>query len=113
MNNPETNPKPETEIQLEAGGDCPSAPCSQYISFMDIPPEVHAAAETLFSYFERQGMREWEFSHVADRRLVGKLERERDSARRCAEITHRHLVELRPKGSPVPPALPWIHSANV
>lgn len=28
MNNPETDPKPENEIQLEAGGDCPSAPCS-------------------------------------------------------------------------------------
>lgn len=28
MNNPETDPKPEIEIQLEAGGDCPSASCS-------------------------------------------------------------------------------------
>lgn len=65
--------------------DCSSAPCSpssgipaNYIAFNDIPEEVHRAAETLNSYFERQGMREWQFAGVADRRLVNVLERERD-----------------------------------
>lgn len=61
--------------------DCPSAPCSQYIPFIEIPPEAHAAAETLYIFFEKAGMREWQFSHVADRRLVVNLERERDEAR--------------------------------
>lgn len=28
MSNPKTDPKPEIEPQLEAGGDCPSASCS-------------------------------------------------------------------------------------
>lgn len=55
-----------------------AAPCSQYIPFVDIPEEIHSAAQTLHIYFEKQGMREWEFSAVADRRLVTKLERERD-----------------------------------
>lgn len=35
MNNPETDPKPENEIQLEAGGDCPSAPCSTLLVCAD------------------------------------------------------------------------------
>jgi hypothetical protein len=64
-----------------AGSDCPSTPCSQYISFMEIPPEVHAAAETLFIFFEKAGMREWQFSHVADRRLVVNLERQVEDLR--------------------------------
>jgi len=49
---------------------------SQYIPFVEIPPEVHSAAETLFMFFEKAGMREWQFSHVADRRLVVNLERQ-------------------------------------
>lgn len=38
--------------------------------------DILEAAETLHVFFEKQGIREWEFSHVADRRLVDKLERE-------------------------------------
>lgn len=39
MNNPETDPKPENKVQLEAGGDCPSAPCSAWVSVADrLPP---------------------------------------------------------------------------
>lgn len=49
---------------------------SQYIPFVNIPEEVHAAALALQIYFEKQGQREWQFSAVADRRLVNKLERE-------------------------------------
>lgn len=70
-----TDNKPETN----ASSDSSPLPCSQYLPLSQIPTEVHAAAETIFTFFERQGIREWEFSHIADRRLVGKLERERDA----------------------------------
>jgi hypothetical protein len=53
---------------------------SQYIPLQDIPSEIHAAAETLHTFFEKQGMQNWEFSHVADRRLVDSLKHERDQA---------------------------------
>lgn len=39
-----------------------------------VPPEIDEAAETLFTFFEKAGVRDWQFSHVADRRLVWKLE---------------------------------------
>jgi hypothetical protein len=58
-----------------------SKPCSQYLPLMEIPPEVHAAAETLFIFFETKGMREWQFSHVAARRLVVNLERQVEELR--------------------------------
>ena len=61
------------------GSPLTETPGSQYLPFTEIPKEVHDAAETLFIYFERQGMRRWEFSHVADRRLVVELERQRDT----------------------------------
>jgi hypothetical protein len=67
-----------TEPNVNAGECSPASPCSQYIPFVDIPEEIHAAAQTLHIYFEKHGMREWEFSYLADRRLVTKLERERD-----------------------------------
>ena len=49
-----------------------------YLPFAHVPPEINEAAEKLHVFFERQGMREWQYSHVADRRLVNKLERERN-----------------------------------
>ena len=52
---------------------------SQYIDPSKIPMDIHRAAELLNVFFEKNGMREWEFSSVADRRLVAKLERERDA----------------------------------
>jgi hypothetical protein len=70
-----------TKENTQAGSDCSSTPCSQYIPFMEIPPEVHAAAETLFIFFEKAGMRGWQFSHVADRRLVVNLERQVEDLR--------------------------------
>ena len=52
-----------------------------YIPFTHLPTEVTEAAETLHVFFEKQGMREWQYSHVADRRLVNKLERELNAAK--------------------------------
>ena len=49
---------------------------ANYIPLDKIPEEVLQAAETLNNFFESQGMKYWEFSYVADRRLVSKLERE-------------------------------------
>ena len=65
--------------------------CNQYIPFVEIPHEIHAAANTLNSYFEQQGLREWEFACVADRRLVTKLERE---IARMYQITHDNMKLL-------------------
>lgn len=70
----------------------------QYIPFVNIPEEVHAAALALQFYFEQQGQREWQFSAVADRRLVSKLERERDEARAEAakwKANHDNQVALK------------------
>jgi hypothetical protein len=76
-NTPST--QPDTQQPADEGLD--ETPCSRYIPFVEIPEEIHAAAQTLHIYFEKQGMREWEFSYLADRRLVTKLERERDAYR--------------------------------
>lgn len=70
----------------------------QYFSLVNIPEEVHAAALTLQYYFEQQGQREWRFCALADRRLVGKLERERDEARAEAakwKANHDNQVALK------------------
>jgi len=69
----------------------------QYIPFVNIPEEVHAAALALQFYFEQQGQREWQFSAVADRRLVSKLERERDEMREAIREAHDAI-----KASPYP-----------
>jgi hypothetical protein len=70
------------------------APCSvQYFSLVDIPKEVHAAALALQIYFEQQGQREWRFCAVADRRLVEKLERERDEMRNALENIEDRFVD--------------------
>jgi hypothetical protein len=74
------------------GGCCSPLPCSQYIPFVEIPEEIHAAAETLYFYFEKHGMRHWEFSYVADRRLVTKLERELDEAQKLLEIEKNKVI---------------------
>jgi len=74
---------------LETGAPHPS----QYIPFVDIPEEVHAAALALQFYFEQQGQREWQFSAVADRRLVSKLERERDEMRSALENIEDRFVD--------------------
>jgi hypothetical protein len=71
-----------------------------YIPLNRIPEEISNAAQTLHVYFETQGLQEWEFSYVADRRLVIKLERERDAAlaanaellERLRERTESHLA---------------------
>lgn len=76
---PETELPPESQAEVPTGEGLVSPPCSQYLPLSDIPPEVHEAAETLFVFFEQQGMRRWEFSHVADRRLVSELEGQRDA----------------------------------
>jgi hypothetical protein len=81
-----------------AGSDCPAATCSQYIPFMEIPPEVHAAAETLFLFFEKEGMREWQFSHVADRRLVVNLERQVEDLR--AQVSSANAELTHPESKP-------------
>lgn len=47
-----------------------------------IPKEIYEAAQTLHIYFEKQMIQGWEFLSVADRRLITKLERERDKARK-------------------------------
>ena len=54
-----------------------------YIPLGEIPAEVHSAANVLNVFFETKGMREWQFSAIADRRLVNRLERE------LAEATRR------------------------
>ena len=51
-------------------------PQTAYIPLSDIPSAVKEAAEGMHNFFEKQGLREWQFSHVADRRLVIKLERD-------------------------------------
>lgn len=63
-----------------------------YLSMEEIPSEIHDAVNKIHIYFEKQGMREWEFSHLADRRLVVKLERERDAYR--AEL--QNIANARP-----------------
>lgn len=55
-----------------------------YTPFTHLPTEITDAAETLHVFFEKQGMRGWQYSHVADRRLVDELERELNAAK--AEI---------------------------
>jgi hypothetical protein len=75
-----------------AGEHSGASHCSHYIPLMAIPSGVHEAAQTLHNYFEKQGMREWEFSAVADRRLVTKLERERDELRKELE-EYRSIAE--------------------
>ena len=47
----------------------------RYIPLKKIPPQVQISAETIRSYFDEMGMREWEFSGVADGRLVSDPER--------------------------------------
>jgi hypothetical protein len=64
-----------------------------YIPFVNIPEEVHAAALALQIYFEQQGQREWQFSAVADRRLVNKLERERDALCKALELIEDRFVD--------------------
>ena len=78
MPNDAQKPEPDPQTQQRGGEGFDAAPCSAYIPFTEIPSSVLKAAETMYIYFEKQGMREWEFSYVADRRLVSKLERERD-----------------------------------
>lgn len=68
----------ETNSQHATGEHSGASPCSQYIPFMDTPDEIHASAKILHRFFEIQGMSEWEFSAVADRRLVVKLKRENE-----------------------------------
>lgn len=55
-----------------------------YTPFTHLPTEITDAAETLHVFFEKQGMRGWQYSHVADRRLVDELERDLNAAK--AEI---------------------------
>jgi len=66
----------------------------QYIPFVNIPEEVHSAALTLQHYFEQQGQREWQFSAVADRRLVGKLERELNAAKAQLKQAYDDLLNI-------------------
>jgi hypothetical protein len=47
-----------------------------------IPKEIYEAAQTLHIYFEKQMIQGWEFLSVADRRIITKLERERDETMR-------------------------------
>jgi hypothetical protein len=67
---------------------------------VDIPEEIHAAAKTLHIYFEVHGMQEWEFSYLADRRLVTKLERERDAMKQVVDAARciRHWHDREPDG---------------
>jgi len=66
-----------------------------YIPLNRIPEEISNAARTLHVYFETQDLREWEFSCVADRKLVIKLERELNEALTAnAELLER-LQEAR------------------
>jgi hypothetical protein len=74
-------------------GCCPPPPCLQYIPFTDVPEEIHAAAQIIHTYFAKQGVQEWEFSYIADRRLVTKLERERDELRSALLELHNHYRE--------------------
>jgi len=79
------------ELESGTGEHSGASNCSPYIPFVDIPEEIHAAAQTLHIYFEKQGMREWEFSYLADRRLVTKLERENARLMEALEkISKRH-----------------------
>ena len=71
---PNAKGKADDRLALTPSSGIPA----NYIPFNDIPEEVHRAAQTLNSYFERQGMREWQFAAVADRRLVNAMERERN-----------------------------------
>jgi predicted nucleic acid-binding Zn-ribbon protein len=66
----------------------------QYFTLVDIPKEVYAAALALQFYFEQQGQREWQFSAVADRRLVSKLERERDEAKAQLKQAYDDLLNI-------------------
>ena len=56
-----------------------------YLPLTEIPPEVYAAAELLGYFFVTKIGRDWQFHGVADRRLINKLERERDQFREALE----------------------------
>lgn len=53
----------------------------QYIELNKIPQHIQDAVRTIDHFFEAQYIRYWELSSIADRRLVNKLEHERDEAR--------------------------------
>lgn len=49
-----------------------------YISPIEIPQEIHQAAETLSCFFTKNGLNYWIFRGIADSRLLNKLEREKE-----------------------------------
>lgn len=65
-----------------------------YLPFSYIPPEINEAAEKIHLFFEKQGMREWQYSHVADRRLVNKLEHELNAAKVQLKEAHTDLLYI-------------------
>jgi len=91
--------KDTIESQTPGGVRLGELPCSQYIPFVEIPEEIHAAAQTLNIYFEKQGMREWEFSYLADRRLVTKLERKRDELKAALLAMRDHYRQCSIPGA--------------
>lgn len=51
---------------------------NHYISPIEIPQEIHQAAETLSYFFAKKGLDYWRFRGIADSRLANKLEREKE-----------------------------------
>ena len=49
-----------------------------YLSPIEIPQEIHQAAETLSRFFTKNGLDYWRFRGIADSRLTNKLEREKE-----------------------------------
>jgi hypothetical protein len=80
-----------------------------YIHGNDLPSEIYDAAQTLNTFFEKQGIRYWQFCDVADRRLVTKLEQERDEAKRIARAYREvwEQVSAAVDACPNHDPLPW------
>lgn len=49
-----------------------------YISPIEIPQEIHQAAEMLSCFFTKNGLDYWRFRGITDSRLTNKLEREKE-----------------------------------
>lgn len=64
---------------------------------MTIPSDILHHADMLHTLTEVQGWKHWELGHVADRRLVFKLQDERDTNQRHYHNSMAEVRELRQK----------------
>ena len=72
------------------------------------PPEMREAADKLHSYFELRGSREWQFSHVADRRLVLRMEKQATQLRELNDALAAKVAEWKARAEKAEAALKTI-----